>query len=95
MPKLVELKDIKGEKRFTEHVQWGGFQDQYFSRTLAAEFNVQTNPELVNAPVLIQPKGIRVPEAGKPLNGKDLETFVETVSNAIAKGLNLKKTSTP
>jgi YidC/Oxa1 family membrane protein insertase len=26
----VELNDIKGEKRFTENVQWGGFQDQYF-----------------------------------------------------------------
>ncbi len=76
-------------------IKFSGFQDQYFSRTLAAEFNVQTNPELVNAPVLIRPKGIKVPEAGKPLNGKDLETFVETVSNAIAKGLNLKKTSTP
>ncbi|KPK89966.1 MAG: hypothetical protein AMJ94_10670 [Deltaproteobacteria bacterium SM23_61] len=27
----IELSDLKGgEKRFTEHVQWGGFQDQYF-----------------------------------------------------------------
>jgi YidC/Oxa1 family membrane protein insertase len=26
----VEAKDVKGEQRFTEQVQWGGFQDQYF-----------------------------------------------------------------
>jgi YidC/Oxa1 family membrane protein insertase len=29
--KDIDLGDLKGgEKRFTEHVQWGGFQDQYF-----------------------------------------------------------------
>ena len=29
--KEIELGDLKGgEKRFTENVQWGGFQDQYF-----------------------------------------------------------------
>ncbi len=26
----VEAKDLKEEKRFTDSVQWGGFQDQYF-----------------------------------------------------------------
>ena len=26
----VEVKDIKGEKRFSDSVQWGAFQDQYF-----------------------------------------------------------------
>ncbi len=26
----VELKEVKGEKRFTEGAQWGAFQDQYF-----------------------------------------------------------------
>jgi len=26
----VEMKDVKGEKRFSQHVQWGAFQDQYF-----------------------------------------------------------------
>jgi YidC/Oxa1 family membrane protein insertase len=31
----IDLGDLKGgEKRFTEHVQWGGFQDQYFLAAL-------------------------------------------------------------
>jgi YidC/Oxa1 family membrane protein insertase len=30
----VELKDLKGEKRFSTNVQWGGFQSKYFLAAL-------------------------------------------------------------
>jgi YidC/Oxa1 family membrane protein insertase len=33
----VDLKDLKEEKRFTEGVQWGGFQDQYFLAAFAPQ----------------------------------------------------------
>jgi len=92
---IVSKSEIAVLDSTAHAIKFSGFQERYFSRTLAAEFNVETKPELVNAPVLIHPKGLKVPEPGKPLNGKDLDTFVETLSNTIAKKLNLKKTSTP
>jgi len=92
---IVKKSEIAVLDSTAHAIKFSGFQERYFSRTLAAEFNVETKPELVNAPVLIHPKGLKVPEPGKPLNGKDLDTFVETLSNTIAKKLNLKKTSTP
>jgi len=30
----IELKDLKEEKRFSQNVQWGGFQDKYFLAAL-------------------------------------------------------------
>jgi len=72
-------------------IKFSGFQERYFSRTLAQEFNVYTRPELVNAPVLMQPGGCALPEPGRPLTGADLDGFVKTLSDAIAKALNLKK----
>ncbi len=73
-------------------IKFSGFQERYFSGTLNAEFNVLTRPELVNLPVLMHPEGIRAPAPGRPLEGKALETFVETLSESIARALNLKKT---
>jgi YidC/Oxa1 family membrane protein insertase len=33
----VELKDLKNEKRFSENVEWGGFQSQYFLAAFAPQ----------------------------------------------------------
>ncbi len=33
----IELKDVKGEQRFTQNVQWGGFQDTYFLAALVPQ----------------------------------------------------------
>jgi YidC/Oxa1 family membrane protein insertase len=38
----VELKDVTGEKRFTQNVQWGGFQDTYFLAALAPQKSAGT-----------------------------------------------------
>jgi len=74
-------------------IKFSGFQERYFSGTLAAEFHVQTRSELVNAPMLLKPEGIRIPEPGSPLKDEALDIFIETVSETIAKALNLNKTT--
>jgi threonine synthase len=69
-----------------------GFQDLYFRDQFPSEFQVKPKPELQNAPVFISPKAIdRMPEAGKPLEGKDFERFVDHTAQEIALALHLKK----
>jgi threonine synthase len=69
-----------------------GFQEMYFEKSFPAEFEISPNPSLINAPVYIHPKDLKkVPAPGKPLKGKDLDRFVDRISQEIAKRLNLKR----
>ena len=73
-------------------LKFGGFQEMYFENRFPKEFQVQPRPELVNAPVLVKPQGLkRFPEPGKPLEGDAFQTFVEQVSQEIAALLKLSK----
>jgi threonine synthase len=73
-------------------IKFSGFQDMYFQKTLPADFEVSSNPELINLPVYLHPKDLeKVPESGKPLAGKDLEIFIRRISDEIASFLKLSR----
>jgi threonine synthase len=72
-------------------LKFAGFQDLYFQDRFPPEFQVKPKSALQNAPFLVSPKDIdRLPEAGKPLEGKDFERFVDHVAQDIALALHLK-----
>jgi threonine synthase len=77
----------------TAHVlKFLGFQQLYFENGFPPEFQIKPNPDLINAPVHIRPKGLKsVPEPGKPLEGNEFIEFVKQASEEIAAYMKLKK----
>ncbi len=72
-------------------LKFSGFQEQYFQGNLPEAYQITSDPRLVNAPVMIQPKDLKkLPAAGKPLTGDDLDRFIHRTSDEIAKLLQLK-----
>ena len=73
-------------------LKFSGFQDMYFQGSFPDEFEVRSNPELVNHPRYVHPKHLeKVPAPGKPLDKDAFKTFVNAVSQEIADTLGLKK----
>ena len=73
-------------------IKFSGFQDMYFQGNLSSDFEITPKPELINAPVYIQPKTLtKIPLPGHPLTGKDLEIFIQLISDEIASRLKLNK----
>lgn len=77
----------------TAHVlKFSSFQQMYLADRFPPEFQVKPRKEFKNTPIAIAPKGLRkVPQAGKPLQGKDLDHFTKAHAAEIARTLNLKK----
>jgi len=68
------------------------FQEMYFQDSFGPEFRVKPKRELKNAPVLIKPKGLkRFPKPGTPLEGEDMERFIQQTVAEIAKLLGLER----
>jgi threonine synthase len=64
----------------------------YFQDAFPPEYNITSDPKLMNAPQLIHPKDLdAVPAPGKPLTGEALDRFVHRVTEEIASLLNLKR----
>ena len=75
-------------------LKFAGFQDLYFADRMPADFEVVSDPALINAPVYMHPEGLdQVPAPGKPLTGRAFEHFVQKVTQAIAEDLKLTKTT--
>jgi threonine synthase len=75
-------------------LKFSGFQQMYFDRQFPEEYNITSNPSLINMPVFIRPEKLdKIPTPGKPLTGKDFKRFVEHVSQEIAKKLELNQVS--
>ncbi|RJP82000.1 MAG: threonine synthase [Desulfobacteraceae bacterium] len=73
-------------------LKFSGFQDMYFENRFPPEFGITPKPELMNAPTLIHPDDLdEVPAPGKPLTGDSFNRFVSSISQEIAKKLNLEK----
>jgi len=88
---IVGENDIAIVDSTAHAIKFSGFQEKYFAKSLPAEFNISSNPALVNAPVYIHPESLdKVPAPGKPLHGDDFDLFVEHTSKEIAKRLRLK-----
>ncbi len=72
-------------------LKFSGFQEQYFQDSFPDAYGIKPDPGLINAPALIQPEGVdRLPAAGRPLAGDDLDRFVQGASEAVARALNIK-----
>ena len=73
-------------------LKFSGFTQMYFENRFPAEFGINPDPGLINAPSLIKPQDLdHLPAPGKPLCGNAFEAFVKSVSLEIAGRLNLKK----
>ncbi len=76
-------------------LKFSGFQDLYFEKALPPEFEITPDQSLINTPVYMRPNSLAaVPAPGKPLQGGDLERFVQVTSEAIADDLALKRKKT-
>ena len=73
-------------------IKFSGFQDMYFEKKFPPEFGVSPKQELINSPVYIHPANLdKIPQPGNPLSGKDLEIFVQRISDEIASRLKLSR----
>ncbi|MGD9079186.1 MAG: threonine synthase [Desulfobacterales bacterium] len=89
---IMDKDDIAVIKSTAHALKFAGFQEMYFEQQFPPEFNIKPEPELINAPAYIRPKDLKcVPAPGKPLNQKDLKTFIRRVSEEIAALLDLTK----
>ncbi len=89
---FVDANDVAVVKSTAHALKFAGFQEMYFDRRFPAEFDIEPDPELINAPVYVQPQDLKqVPAAGKPLKDKAFKIFVRRVSEEIADHLKLKK----
>lgn len=71
-------------------IKFSGFQNMYFEGGLPEEFEVSSNPALINRPVYMHPENLeKVPQPGKPLTGDDLALFIRSISDEIATYLKL------
>lgn len=69
-----------------------GFQERYFNDDFPAEFEIQPQKHLQNAPQEVRPADLtRFPEPGKPLEGEELARFIRHTSRDIANALGLKR----
>ncbi|MDX1708768.1 MAG: threonine synthase [Desulfobacterales bacterium] len=89
---IVSDKDVAIVKSTAHALKFAEFQEMYFERQFPPEYNVETDPDLINAPIYVHPKDLKqVPAAGKPLADKEFKIFVRRVSEDIAGHLKLKK----
>jgi len=73
-------------------LKFAGFQEMYFEQRFPPEFNINPNPELINAPVFVRPEDLKnIPAPGLPLSGQELNQFVNRTAEAIAAILGLRK----
>ena len=73
-------------------LKFSGFQQMYFDGQFPEDYKITPNPSLINTPVYIRPENLdKIPAPGKPLRGKDFESFISRVSDEIAARLELKK----
>jgi len=77
----------------TAHVlKFSSFQEMYLANRFPPEFEIKPRKEFKNTPVSVQPKDLKkLPQAGRPLQGKDLDNFIKASVEEIAKILDLKK----
>ena len=68
------------------------FQEMYFEDRFGSEFEVVPKQELRNAPILVRPDTVRkFPEPGEPLEGEEMDRFVNQMAQAIAEILGIEK----
>jgi threonine synthase len=76
----------------TAHVlKFSSFQEMYLANRFPSEFEVTPRKEYKNTPISVQPGALKkLPQVGKPLQGKDLDLFIKASAAEIARILDLK-----
>lgn len=88
---IVEKSDVAVVDSTAHALKFSNFQKMYFENSFPSEFEISSDPDLINAPVFICPKDLEeVLGSGKPLKGDDFKRFVDGVSEEIAAALGLK-----
>ena len=73
-------------------LKFSGFQQMYFDRQFPEDYEITSQPGLINKPISIRPENLeKIPGPGKPLTGKAFDRFITRVSDEIAARLDLKK----
>jgi threonine synthase len=94
--KAVQNNIVSGEETAildaTAHaVKFSEFQDLYFRSQLPKEFKITPDKTKINLPTLVLPDDrSMIPSQENRLKEKDLQKFVNDISDKIAKRLNLK-----
>jgi len=89
---IIQKNDIAVLDSTAHALKFSGFQDMYFRNAFPEDYKIKPRNELVNAPVLVHPDGLKkIPKPGNPLHGKDLELFINRIAREIAVALDLKK----
>ena len=89
---LISKKET-GILTATAHtIKFSSFQEMYLTNTFPPEFEVRPKKEFKNIPVSVQPDDLTKPhKAGKPINRKERDIFIQATAEKIAKILHLKK----
>jgi len=89
---LIHKKEIAILDSTAHALKFAGFNEMYFDNRFPAEFEISSDPALINAPFLIGTQKLKkYPEADRPLAGDDFKMFIRQVSEEIAAVLDLKK----
>lgn len=87
---LVSAGEIAIVDSTAHALKFAGFQQMYFEGGFPPEFEIKPDESLVNLPQYIRPKNLKkIPEPGNPLTGKDLDQYIERISEEVARRLNL------
>lgn len=89
---IIESNDVAVIDSTAHALKFSGFQEMYFEKRFPREFNINPDPQLINAPVYIRPKDlVKVPAPGQPLSGEEFNRFVDCTAQEIATILGLRK----
>jgi threonine synthase len=89
---ILDKQDIAVLDSTAHALKFAGFQEMYFAQKFPPDYHISPNPDLINAPVYIDPQDLdKVPAPGEPLEGEDFNRFVKRVAKEIATRLDLKK----
>ncbi len=87
---LVSEDEIAIVDSTAHALKFAGFQQMYFDDAFPPEFEIKADGDLVNMPQYVRPTNLKkVPEPGRPLTGKDLDMFVKSISEEVARRLKL------
>ncbi|MBW1709690.1 MAG: threonine synthase [Deltaproteobacteria bacterium] len=72
-------------------LKFSEFQTTYFENRFSPDFEITSQPELINRPSYVAPEGLdRLPEPGVKLDPEDFKAFVQSAAKEIARVLGLK-----
>jgi len=92
LKKIVTPQEIAILNATAHAIKFSEFQDLYFKYSIPEDYEISSNPDLINLPSLLLPDDQNlIPSQQKRLNEKDFQRFVKNISDKIAETLRLEK----